>query len=84
MGSPLGPTLANFFMGSLEEKIFVNKFISCPKLYLRYMHIDDVYAIFNNQADSDNFFSILNSQHPDIKFSVEKNDRKKNFKFFRR
>ena len=23
MGSPLGPTLANFFLGCLEEKIFL-------------------------------------------------------------
>ena len=26
MGSPLGPTLANFFLGCLEEKIFVVSF----------------------------------------------------------
>jgi len=43
MGSPLGPTLANFFLGCLEERLFSscnNDLLS--KLYLRY--IDDVYA----------------------------------------
>ena len=45
MGSPLGPTLANFFLGYIEEKIFANNKKLLPKLYLRY--IDDVYAVFD-------------------------------------
>ena len=45
MGSPLGPTLANFFLGYLEEKILENNCGVVPKLYLRY--IDNTYALFD-------------------------------------
>ena len=34
MGSPLGPTLANFFMGQLEEKIFGQNIVT--RLFLIY------------------------------------------------
>ena len=70
MGSPLGPTLTNFFLGHLEEKIFAQNSSAAPKLYLRY--IDDVYAIFDDNNSCTSFISILNSQHKDIKFTVEK------------
>ena len=70
MGSPLGPTLANFFLRHLEEKIFAQNSSAAPKLYLRY--IDDVNAIFDNNNSCTSFLSILNSQHKDIKFTVEK------------
>ena len=66
MGSPLGPTLANFFLGCLEEKIFKHNCNVVPKLYLRY--IDDSYALFDNKKDCFKFLDILNSQHNDIKF----------------
>ena len=39
--SPLGPTLAIFFLRCLEEKLFENCDV-VPKLYLRY--IDDIYT----------------------------------------
>ena len=64
MGSPLGPTLANFFMANLETKL-INKFqTSKPKLYLRY--VDDIFAIFDNQEACSSFFRQLNAQHLDI------------------
>ena len=40
-----------------------------PSLYLRY--VDDVFAIFNNEKDCEKFLEILNSQHPNIKFTIE-------------
>ena len=70
MGSPLGPTLANFFQGCIEEKIFVHNKKLLPKLYLRYT--DDVYAVFNCDNDCLKFLEVLNSQHKDIKLTVEK------------
>ena len=69
MGSPLGPTLANFFRRCLEEKIFKNNCNVVPKLYLRYIH--DTYALFDNKKDCFKFLDILNSQHSDIKFTIE-------------
>ena len=72
MGNPLGPTMANFFMAHLIEKIFAEKSDGSllPKLYLRY--IDDVYAIFDSNQNCDEFLSILNAQHLSVKFTVEK------------
>ena len=74
MGSPLGPSLANFFLGYLEQKIFINS-DECvwgsinPKLYVRY--VDDVFAVFDSTMPFNNFLEHLNSQHPNIKFTVE-------------
>ena len=45
MGSCLGPTLANSFLGRLEEKSFASTNNFLPNLYLRY--IDDIYAVFD-------------------------------------
>ena len=37
MGSPLGPTLANFFLAHIESKIFAEHKNYYPKLYCRYV-----------------------------------------------
>ena len=74
MGSPLGPSLANFFLGYLEQKIFINS-DECvwgsinPKLYVRY--VENVFAVFDNKIPYNNFLEHLNSQHPNIEFTVE-------------
>ena len=69
MGSPLGPSLANFFLGHLEMNFFNNTGIN-PKLYLRY--VDDIFAVFDKDVPCDNFLDYINKQHPNIKFTVEK------------
>ena len=70
MGSPLGPTLANYFMGNLEQNI-LKKNLSCHRvLYLRY--VDDIFAVYCNDNDTKKFLKILNSQHKNIKFTSEK------------
>ena len=48
MGSPLGPTFSNFYMGDLENKIF-NGIIQKPTIYARY--IDDILVLINNPQD---------------------------------
>jgi len=60
MGSPLGPALANIFVGHQEEKLFnvVNRLLA----YLRY--VDDKFAVFNNEDDCNAFLCHLNSLHP--------------------
>ena len=73
MGSSLGPTLANFFLGSLKKNFFENNCNVVPKLYLRY--IDDTYALFDNKKDCFKFLDILNSQHNDIKFTIEQSTK---------
>ena len=53
MGSPLGPALANIFVGFYEEKLFSQ--ISKPSTYFRY--VDDTFAIFCNEEELENFFN---------------------------
>ena len=53
MGSPLGPTLANFFLANLENKLLNETNGFYPKLYLRY--VDDVFAIFDDNLSIKNF-----------------------------
>ena len=72
MSYQLGPTLANFFLGHFEETIFAQNSSVAPKLYLRYT--DDVYAVFDDNNSCTSLLSILNSQHKDIKFTVENNE----------
>ena len=73
MGSSLGPTLANMFLAHVEcNKLFND--VNCnpvfyPKLYLRY--VDDCFAIFNSESDSEEFLNVLNSQHSNLQFTVE-------------
>ena len=45
MGSPLGPALANIFVGYYEAELF--KKVNKPMVYYRY--VDDTFAAFNNE-----------------------------------
>jgi len=68
MGSPLGPALANIFVGHQEQKIF--NVVNRPLAYFRY--VDDTFAVFNNEDDCNAFLSHLNSLHPSLRFTHEK------------
>ena len=39
-------------------------------MYRRY--VDDIICLFNCESDADTFFEFLNTQHPNIKFTFEK------------
>ena len=69
-GSPLGPVLTNIFVGYNEYKLF--DFSVKPQLYKRF--VDDTFAIFENEAECDEFFNILNSLYPALKFTSEKEE----------
>ena len=79
MGSCLGPTLANFFLGCVEEKLFANSNNLLPNLYLRY--IDDIYAVFDSDSACTQFLDILTSQRKGIKFTLVKNTYLENLPF---
>ena len=68
MGSPLGPVLANIFVGFYESKLFDK--ISKPQIYYRY--IDDTFALFQDEVNSETFLINLNSLHTSLKFTREK------------
>ena len=66
MGSPLGPVLANLFMGFHEGKFEGSK----PIFYRRF--VDDIFCLFENESEANEFLDYLNLQHPNIKFTDEK------------
>ena len=68
MGSPLGPALANIFVGYNENKLFTS--MEKPFLYTRY--VDDTFAIFRSEAEADKFFTALNSLDSALKFTMKK------------
>ena len=68
MGSRLGPILANIFVGFYESKLFDK--ISKPQIYYRY--VDDTFARFQDEVDSETFLTNLNSWHTSLKFTSEK------------
>jgi len=69
MGSPLGPTMANFFLAVLEREWLNEAHEYNPALYLRY--VDDIFAIFRQGVGIDIFLDKINQAHPNIKFTVE-------------
>ena len=70
MGSPLGPTLANFFLGNLENSVFEHSSPSHPKIYFHY--VDDVFAVFDDNPAVDFFLNVINNLHNNITFTVDK------------
>ena len=67
MGSPLGPILANIFVGYLESKLFLN--CKSPLMYLRY--VDDTFVMFENRQESSSFLNDLNNLHKNLSFTKE-------------
>ena len=70
MGSPLGPTLANIFVGYYEKVLF--SITNRPSTYFRY--VDDTFAIFGNADQYNSFLEDLNNLHPALKFTFEIED----------
>ena len=68
MGSPLGPALANIFVGYYEEKLFFQT--QKPPTYFRYL--DDTFAIFDHEAEANEFLAKPNCLHPCLIFTFEK------------
>ena len=66
MGSPLGPALANIFVGFYEKKIPEEEY---PRMYFRF--VDDVFSYFTNQSRSVEFFKRLNGLHEALRFTQE-------------
>ena len=66
MGSPLGPVLANIFVGFCENQLDRDEF---PLLYCRF--VDDTFSIFSSRKKSEEFFLKLNRLNPALRFTVE-------------
>jgi len=71
IGSHLGCTIANFFLRRLESIIFEKQLPIYPKFYTHYIDHVSACALFLN---------VLNSQHENIKFTIEKFTTPYNFR----
>ena len=71
IGSPLGPALANIFMCNFENKWLKDCPHSLkPVFYRRY--VDDIFVLFSSLDQAEKFKKYLSSKHPNINFSLEK------------
>ena len=69
-GSPLAPVLANLFMGHNENAWLENYKDSRILFYRRY--VDDTFCVFETEQNAVSFYNYINSQHPNICFTMEK------------
>ena len=60
---------------SHHEKSRLENYNSGIEFYGRY--VDDTFALFNTEQDALSFFSYINSQHPNIKFTMEREENQK-------
>ena len=65
-GSPLGPVLANVFVGHCESKISPADW---PLFYARY--VDDTFAMFSVEDEAAPFLETLQGLHESLTFTVE-------------
>ena len=73
MGSPLAPTLANIFISEIENKIMNELRNKGVLSWMRY--VDDTFVIVENKDKIEDILTFLNSQHKNIKFTVEFEDK---------
>jgi hypothetical protein len=70
MGCPLGPTFAEMFMAYFEEKYMKTIEEHGVVLWLRF--VDDILLFIKDISKSAKLLEFLNSRHPNIKFTEEK------------
>ena len=70
MGTRMGPSYANLFVGYVEHQFFHQYNGPKPELYGRY--IDDcIDAISSSREELDHFITSVNSFHPALKYTWE-------------
>ena len=74
MGSPLGPLFANIFMADFEKKNM--KELKSLGVNLWYRYVDDIFATLSKPNIENKILEFLNVQHPNIKFTIEKEEKK--------
>ena len=71
MGSPLGPLLADVFMGKLESTV-LHHTIANFVVYKRY--VDDILCVCSTEINLDDTLLTFNNAHPNISFTYEKEE----------
>ena len=69
MSSPIAPCMADICMNWVLNQALNNANLHQPTFLRRY--VDDLFCIFNNEAQLDDFFNTLNAIHANIKFTKE-------------
>ena len=67
---PLAPILSNLFMGH-HEKLWLENFQDSETLFHR-RYVDDTFCLFHWENQALLFFNYINSRHPNIRFTMEK------------
>ena len=67
MGSPLGPALANIFLGYHEDQLFART----PKPMYYCQYVDDTFVLFPSQLEASEFHKSLNKLHDALQFTKE-------------
>lgn len=85
MGTKFAPTYAALVLAYLDEKLY-KRLEENDKQISEYVKeqwkrfLDDCFILWTKSAQElDRFYIILNSLHPDIKFTIEKNENKLHF-----
>ena len=60
--------MAGIFVGFHEVGLFTK--YKTPEVYFRY--VDDSFCVFGSETEAGEFFSHLNSMHPALRFTLEK------------
>ena len=68
MGSPLGPVLANIFVGYYEERLDIH---SNKDLLSYYRYVDDTFSMCISRLASSSLLEQLNNLHPALQFTCE-------------
>lgn len=72
MGSPLGPILANIFLGYVEKYCLNHSFHSAPYKPIQFFRfVDDTFALFSSPQCAEHFLSDLNTAHSNLTFTQE-------------
>ena len=86
MGTKFAPFYARLVLAYLEEKMYEKSEEDFNQTFRSYLEtnfkrfLDDCFLIFNQQEkDLDNFHLLLNSLHPSIKYSIDKNRKQISF-----
>lgn len=74
MGSPLGPLFANFYMGSIENKIFFHQPELKPSIYVRY--VDDIFLNTDTESDVTHLVNTF-KENSSLNFTYEMEDNGK-------
>ena len=69
MGSPLGPVLANVFMG-YHERNWINNCENSKPVFST-MYVNDIFCLCEHEDDGAVFLDYIHSQHTNIQFTIE-------------